>query len=222
MSGVPVRIWDLPVRLVHWAMFVLVIVSWITAENHWPAAHRLAGYSVLSLLLFRFYWGWRGSTTARFSHFVRGPRAVGRYVRLLFTGDAGNRVGHNPIGGWSVLILLSLLLLQSTLGLLSVEEYGIESGPLATHVSFETGRKIAGLHAVVFDILVFFIGVHIAAVLLHLLVKRDNLIGPMLSGMKQEAGGERPVLEFVGRRHALLAAGVCCAIVAVLVLVAGA
>src|SRR5690242_17048402 len=163
-TSLSVRVWDVPTRLVHWLIVVLVAVSWFTAENRWLAAHRLTGYAVLSLVLFRIYWGFRGSTTARFAHFVRGPRAVTRYVRSFFTASAhGPVLGHNPIGGWSVLTLLSLLLLQTGLGLFSVDEYGIESGPLAAHVSFAAGRRLAGLHAVVFNILLLFICMHVAA-----------------------------------------------------------
>jgi cytochrome b len=91
-------------------------------------------------------------------------------------------IGHNPIGGWSVLILISLMLLQVGLGLFSVDIDGLDSGPLSTFVPFDLGRRIAHLHHTVFNVLLVFACAHIAAVLYYLIVLRRNLITPMITG----------------------------------------
>jgi cytochrome b len=185
-----VRVWDVPVRSVHWLVALLVLVSWITAENGWLRWHRLSGYAVLSLVGFRIYWGFCGSRTARFADFVRGPGAAVKYLRTFSTrrDPAPSAIGHNPLGGWNVVALLALLFAQALLGLFAVDVDGLESGPLARHVSFETGRYLAALHHVLFNVLLVLIGLHVLAVLLHGIYRRENLIGPMITGFKRVPG----------------------------------
>lgn len=179
-STVRVRVWDLPTRVTHWALVVVFGVLWWTAETGRMEWHRWAGYTLLAFLLFRIYWGFFGSSTARFSGFVRGPRAIGEYLR----GTWAAAVGHNPLGALSVVGLLGLLLLQVTLGLFAVDVDGIESGPLSLYVSFETGRAAAEWHEIVFTALQVLIALHIIAVFFYLLGKRQNLIGAMFSGQR--------------------------------------
>jgi cytochrome b len=184
---VRVLVWDAPVRLIHWLMVLLFAVSWRSAETGAMNYHRYSGYALLGLLLFRIYWGFAGSTTARFSSFVKGPRAVLAYLRQMpqRTGARQPAVpGHNPLGALSVLALLMLLSTQVLLGLFAVDIDGIESGPLSLYVSFDTGRSCAAWHGRVFEVLLWMIGLHIAAVLFYLLYKRDNLIASMLHGRR--------------------------------------
>jgi cytochrome b len=192
-----VRVWDLPVRLFHWFIMSLVAFSWLTASKGWLGWHRFSGCAILSLVLFRIYWGLCGSSTARFAHFLRNPNAVGRYVRTLQSRDSQHAYfGHNPLGGWNVLALLVLLLLQAGLGLFAVDVEGLESGSLARFVSFEAGRQVAAIHASLFDLLLLLIAVHVAAVLVHLLHWRENLVTPMLTGIKRVSRASNETLEF--------------------------
>src|SRR4029078_4535731 len=126
------RVWDLPTRLFHWTLVVLVGLSWWSAENDQQDLHLYLGYGVLSLLLFRIGWGLAGSSTARFSSFVRGPGAVVRYVRNRFHWPLA---GHAPLGALSVLALLALLFVIVGTGLFAADEDGLFSGPLAYLVS---------------------------------------------------------------------------------------
>ena len=98
--------------------------------------------------------------------------------------------GHNPLGALSVLVLLGLLLTQIVLGLFAVDVDGIESGPLSTYVSFDTGRVAAEWHEALFDVLLWLIGLHVAAVLFYLLYKKENLVGTMLHGMRAFPSGQ--------------------------------
>ena len=181
-----VRVWDVPVRLCHWLIVLFVAVSWWTAETKRMEWHRYSGYALLALAVFRVYWGFFGSSTARFSQFVRGPRTVVGYLQ----GRWAAMPGHNPLGALSVLALLGLLLTQIVLGLFAVDVDGIESGPLSTYVSFDTGRGAAHWHDTLFDALLWLIGLHVAAVLFYLLYKKENLIATMLHGMRAFPGGQ--------------------------------
>ncbi|MBM0103962.1 cytochrome b/b6 domain-containing protein [Steroidobacter sp. S1-65] len=180
-----IRIWDWPVRLTHWLFVLCIAVSWWSAEEHQMEWHRYSGYTLLGLLIFRIYWGFTGSSSARFSHFLRGPSGVIAYLRE--SREAHRDAGHNPLGGWSVAIMLVLMLSQVSIGLFVSDVDGIESGPLSHLVSFETSRTLADIHEVVFNVILAFIGLHIAAILFYLLAKRDNLIVAMLTGQRRDA-----------------------------------
>lgn len=185
-----VRIWDLPVRLVHWSLVLLVPFSWWSATYDHLPWHRLSGYTILGLLVFRLIWGVVGSQTARFASFVRGPAAIVAYVR----GRGGAYLGHTPLGGLSVLALLASLILQVSLGLFSVDQDGFEAGPLSHFVSFEQGRAIASLHELNFYGLLGLIALHLGAIAFYRLRRRD-LIGPMLTGkgpLPDGLGAPRP------------------------------
>ena len=175
-----VRVWDVPVRLVHWATVIAVALSWWTGETGRLEWHRWSGYALLGLVTFRIYWGFFGSSTARFRQFVRGPRAVAGYLRGAWNVAAG----HNPLGALSVLALIVLLLLQVTLGLFAVDVDGIESGPLSLYVSFETGRLAAEWHEDVFNVLMAMVVLHILAIAWYRLVKKEKLVEAMIHGTR--------------------------------------
>ncbi|MET0984351.1 MAG: cytochrome b/b6 domain-containing protein [Steroidobacteraceae bacterium] len=177
------RVWDVPTRLFHWLTVLLLALSWWTAENHDLEFHRYSGFALLGLLCFRLYWGFVGSTTARFSHFIRGPSRNWSYVRKLFACERHAAApGHNPLGAWSVVILLLLLGAQIGLGLFAVDVDGIESGPLSAFVSFDAGRRCAELHETTFNTLLVFIALHVLAMLFYWIVPRRNLIASMIHG----------------------------------------
>jgi cytochrome b len=184
-AGERARLWDLPTRLVHWTMAGLIPFSWWSATHAHLGWHRLSGYALLGLLAFRLQWGVFGSSTARFAGFLAGPRTIAAYLG----GRLGRVVvGHNPLGGWSVAAMLSVLAVQIGLGLFSVDEDEVEAGPLAKFVDFDTGRAIAHWHHKVFWVLVALIGLHLLAILVYA-VRRRNLVGPMITGVARLAPG---------------------------------
>jgi cytochrome b len=183
LTGERVRIWDLPTRLFHWAIVLLVPALWWTHEIERLDLHILLGESMLGLVLFRLIWGVIGSSTARFAGFVRGPGTVLRYFR----GQAA-AFGHNPIGGWSVVAMLLALCVQVGLGLFVTDEDGLNSGPLSHLVSYDSARILAHRHETMFYILLGLIAVHVAAILYYLVVRRDNLVTPMVTGRRAPAG----------------------------------
>lgn len=200
-----IRLWDLPTRLTHWALAVLVAVSWFTAETERMSLHRLSGYGVLALVLFRIFWGFAGGSTARFASFVKGPRRTLNYLRTLGRRGPSAVPGHNPVGAWSVLAMLLFLATQAGLGLFAVDIDGLESGPLSHFVSFEDGRIYAERHEQVFNILLALIGLHLAAVAFYLIYKRENLIGPMIGGVRR-FDSAAPAVRFAPAWRAVLGA----------------
>jgi len=184
------RVWDLPVRLFHWTLVVLVALAWWSAEEHKDDLHLYLGYGVLSLLLFRILWGFFGSSTARFSAFVRGPAAVIRYVRDRFHWPTA---GHAPLGALSVIALIVLLLVIVGTGLIALDEDGFFGGPLASLVSISTSDTARELHEDLFNVLLALIGLHVAAILLYRLALGRNLLGPMITGKAELAPGVEPM-----------------------------
>ena len=180
VSPVRIRVWDVPTRVVHWLVVLLVAFSWWTAETGRMEWHRWSGYTMLALVIFRVYWGIAGSSTARFREFVRGPRATASYLKGNWTAAPG----HNPLGALSVVALLALLAAQVALGLFAVDVDGIESGPLSTYVSFEAGRTAAGWHESVFDVLTAFIALHVVAVGYYVVVRKQALVAAMVHGKR--------------------------------------
>ncbi len=181
-----IRVWDLPTRLFHWLLVALFAFSWASAELGGNAMewHMLSGYTLLGLVLFRLLWGIAGSATARFSQFVQGRGAVLAYLRTFLGGGMPAGVGHNPAGGWMVVAMLALLLLQGATGLFANDDI-ITEGPLYHLVSKETSNALTELHEGVFNALLTLAAIHIGAIFFYLLVKRDNLIRPMLTGRKE-------------------------------------
>jgi cytochrome b len=183
----PVLVWDLPTRITHWLFAVCIAISWWTAEQRFMDWHRYSGYTMLGLLVFRLYWGFAGSSTARFTRFVRHPRAVLDYFKLSRERRA-HIIGHTPLGSWSVIALLLAMIVQVTLGLFATDVDGLESGPLSHLVSFDGGRAFAEAHELSFDVLIALAAVHVVAILFYLLYDRNDLTSPMLSGRKRVAG----------------------------------
>jgi cytochrome b len=182
-----VRVWDFATRAIHWLFAALIPFLWWTERNDEMRWHVLAGIGVASLLVLRLFLGLFGSETSRFSDFVRGPRAAWDYVR----GRSDEPLGHSPIGGWSVVLLLGLLATEVVLGLFTSDEDGLESGPFADYLGFDRSRIAANFHGIVFQALVVAICVHVAAVVFYLL-RGKNLIAPMLTGSKQLQENQRP------------------------------
>jgi cytochrome b len=206
-------VWDLPTRLFHWLLVGLLVFSWWSAETHHMDWHRYAGITVCALIVFRLLWGVIGTSTARFTQFVKGPRKVWSYVRLAGT-DQPATLGHNPMGGWSVIVLLLMVSAQLVSGLFAVDVDGLESGPLSDFVDFDQGRWAAKVHAISFNVLLALVGIHIAAVLFYLFAKRRNLISAMITGFQPADENDNSAAASVVPRWRLAAAVIASILVA--------
>jgi len=178
-----VKIWDLPTRLFHWSLLALVIACWWTSgEDGNIDQHMRFGLAALALLLFRLVWGVLGSTTARFASFVASPRAVFGYFAGM-RSEASPHLGHNPAGGWMVLALLAMLLAITLSGMFANDDI-MSEGPLAHYVSEGMSDLATEWHEGGFYTLLALVALHVAAIAFYLLVKKDNLVRPMLTGVR--------------------------------------
>jgi cytochrome b len=177
-------LWDGPTRLFHWSLVILILTAWFSAEKNMQL-HRLAGYAVLGLIVFRLWWGVAGGSTARFSSFVKGPKATLDYISSLGSREAGETAGHNPLGAWSVVAMMALIAVQAGLGLFATDIDGLESGPLSDRVDFDTGRMFSHWHELAFRLLQGLIGLHLLAIAFYAVWKREYLVGAMITGARR-------------------------------------
>lgn len=179
-----ILVWDGALRLFHWSAVLLVAAMWWTAENGVMDWHRRMGMILVGLLAFRIVWGLIGPQTARFGSWRIGPAAILGYIRNLRRGVHKPSFGHNPMGTLSVIAILAALFVQVGTGLFAVDVDGLESGPLASLVSFEAGRQAAEIHEISFNVLLALIGLHVAAIVTYLFFFKDNLVRPMVTGRR--------------------------------------
>lgn len=193
-SEKPSLVWDLPVRLFHWVIVLLIVFSWYSVEVMEDLdKHFISGYCILTLLLFRLSWGFLGTLHAKFSNMLYSPARILDYVKKLFSGQSMKFAGHNPLGSLSVFALLTVMLLQAVSGLFSNDEDWY-FGPLSDYVSTQTADRLTEFHHLNFNILLGFIVLHIAAVLFYLVFKKENLVKPMITGKKLlEEGSEEKI-----------------------------
>jgi cytochrome b len=178
-------VWDLPVRMMHWILALAVAGAWATQKIPGSSFkyHVWCGYTVLIVVVTRLLWGLVGTRHARFSSFVRGPAAIGRYARALIAGAEVAVAGHNPLGALMVLLLLAMLLAQALTGLFANDQI-LNTGPLFGYVSLAKSDQLSSVHARLSNFILAAIVVHVGAAFFYLAIKRDNLISPLVTGYK--------------------------------------
>ena len=179
------RVWDLPLRLAHWAIAIAVTGAFAThyAGTEWFPWHRACGYAVVVLAAFRIVWGFVGTRHARFASFVRGPRAITGFL----TGRGPEvHPGHNPLGALSVLALLASLAVQGVTGLYANDEIA-NTGPFYGWISPATSNRLTAMHAWNSNLLIGLVVLHLAAIAWYGLVRRRPLVRAMLDGRRPAA-----------------------------------
>ena len=172
-----ILVWDWPVRLGHWLMVGGFILAWLTSESEtFRLLHVISGATVLAVATFRLPWGFIGSRYARFVDFVRGPRAVKNYAAGLLKLEPAHHVGHNPAGGWAIVLLLGLGILTGLWGWANYNDIG--------------GGFLEELHEGLAVTMLTVVFIHIAGVLSGSLMHGENLVRAMLNGRKQGMPGE--------------------------------
>ena len=190
-----VAVWDIGVRVFHWSLVMLMIAAVVTVKIGGNAMvyHSYCGYAILALLLFRILWGFVGGTYARFANFITGPGKVIAYMKTMFGRghDTGTNhesaIGHNPMGALSVVAMLAALLFQATSGLFVNDDILFE-GPLSSWIGKELSDKITGWHKLNVKIIIALVLLHLGAIFFYLFYKKENLIKPMLTGIKNLTG----------------------------------
>jgi cytochrome b len=201
-----VRVWDIPTRLFHWLVVVLVAVLYATWRLDWMDWHERVGDALLVLLLFRLTWGFVGSDTARFSRFLASPRTAWRHLTQALRREPDAQAGHNPAGGWMVLLLLFLLLGETLTGIFVANDVA-DVGPLTAITPAAVADAIDALHAILWDALLAAIVLHLLAIVGYAAVKGHNLLLPMITGTKVLPEGVPPPRIAGAARAILVVAG---------------
>jgi cytochrome b len=184
-------VWDLSTRLFHWLTVALVLTAYVTARLNWMDFHVRAGTALLALLLFRVAWGLVGSDTARFARFVTSPRPAVQHLAHLFRREPDSQIGHNPAGGWMVLLLLALLLSEVLTGIVTNNDVA-DAGPLTDLMPAPVANAVTDLHTLLWDALLAAVALHVAAIAIYAAAKGHRLLRPMLTGRKQLQGRAAP------------------------------
>ncbi len=185
-----VRIWDPALRLFHWTLVVLVTTTFLLGKfgPKVMTLHFWLGYAIIGLLVFRLVWGFVGPEPARFSSFLRGPRAVLAYARGLLRREPSLYPGHNPLGGLSAAAMLLALAWQAGTGLISDPEDFLNVGPLADEVGRELAKAAVGWHNLGANIVLALVLLHVAAIVFYRVWKNEDLVTPMITGWKWVRG----------------------------------
>jgi len=178
-------VWDLPTRAMHWLLVMFIGICWWSGVENELQYHTYSGYGALWVVVLRLYWGVFGSSTARFSNFVRGPKSILIYALSLHRRNTPHSFGHNPLGAVRVVLMLGTVLAVAGIGLFAVDVDGLYSGPLSGFVTFRQGRHLAHLHYSAFEFLLCVIALHVAAVAFYHIYKRHNLFWPMIAGRRR-------------------------------------
>jgi len=182
-------LWDIPTRVFHWSVVCLLPLAWWSAEQQRFEIHQWVGYTLLVLVLSRILWGIVGSRHSRFTDFLVGPAKIKRYIQ----GGGARSRGHNPLGGWSVMLLLTLLLAQAVSGLFNSDEI-LFSGPLYYWVNSDVQNAMGVVHEVVFNTLLALVSLHVCVVCFYQLYRREKLIQAMITGSALGKEGLAPAV----------------------------
>lgn len=186
-----VLVWEWQVRAFHWALVVLFATSWLTAEIGALDWHMRSGFAILALVGFRLVWGLVGGDAARFANFIKSPRAAFAHLRGFRRIELDREPGHNAAGGWMVLVLLGALCVQLGTGLFANDDISSE-GPLSHLVRRATWKTLTAVHGLNFNLLLALVVLHICAVIGYRVIKKQDLLRPMITGWKMLPPGIAP------------------------------
>jgi cytochrome b len=185
-----IKVWDLAVRIFHWGLFGLLVASMVAIYQEDLDQHMLIGQIILGFLVFRVFWGFWGPLTARFSSFL-GKRGTMQAHWQMMRGKIPYKptLGHNPLGGLMVLVMMAALFVQIGFGLFSFDQI-FTYGPLAHLIDDDQAMDMAGYHKKWAYVILGLIILHVLAIGFYRRLKGDDLITPMITGNKKvEASG---------------------------------
>jgi len=189
-------VWDFPTRFIHWCFPFGIGLLWWTGETGRMEWHSYVGYTLVVLVATRFVWGFVGSFHSRFRNFVRGPGTVVTYIKgssarqpggadspltSPVSDSPGATLGHNPLGAYSTLALLFVLLLQGISGMFSIDDVAFD-GPLAYYFEGDYIDLASQWHDTGWTVLQGLVALHLVAIAWYQLRKRQPLIQTMWFG----------------------------------------
>ncbi len=179
------RVWDPLIRIFHWSLAASFALAYVT-EDDLLNLHTAAGYTILGLIGFRLLWGFIGPEHARFTDFVRGPKAVIAYLREIVTAHPRRYLGHNPAGGAMAAALLLFLFATSLSGLLllGAEEMSGPLAALAAGLPAGMGEAVEEVHEFLANFTLFLVILHVVGVIFSGWQHKENLVLSMITGRK--------------------------------------
>ena len=177
-------VWDLPLRVFHWALAISVFAAIGSAKNGVMFVHEKAGLTVLGLVIFRIIWGFIGSHHARFNNFMTMPKAVWDYIQSRLKGDRGYHPGHAPTGAYATLAILMVLLAMASFGTMANDDVLYE-GPLAAYVGDFTNQA-RRIHHMIEKLVFLIIALHLVAIAVYRFKLGIKLIPPMITGGRDD------------------------------------
>jgi cytochrome b len=167
-----IMVWDMPVRVFHWLLVICFAGAWLTSDSErLMMIHYAFGYTACLLVLIRLVWGVIGTRYARFSQFLKSPRAFIEHFIAMLRGHPHHDVGHNPAGGLVMFALMILIIVIGFTGYLIVKDF-------FANFSSEVHEAVASL---VLGLVV----IHIIAAIGMSVIEKQNLIRSMVTGKKK-------------------------------------
>lgn len=167
-----ILVWDAPVRVFHWLLVICFAGAWLTSESERLAMiHYAFGYTACLLVLIRLVWGLIGTRYAKFSQFLKSPKAMLEHFMAMLRGHPHHDVGHNPAGGLVMFALMLLILLIGFTGYLTVKEF--------------LGNFSSEAHEAVASLVLGIVIIHIIAAIGMSLIEKQNLVRSMVTGKKK-------------------------------------
>nr|WP_136249731.1 cytochrome b/b6 domain-containing protein [Ningiella ruwaisensis] len=196
-NQIKIKVWDLPTRLFHWLLVTVFVFQFVTGDilDDAMQLHFYGGYVALGLILFRIIWGMVGSYHARFTSFLASPVTAWQYMRGK--SQTHRYLGHNPLGAYSVLALLAVMLTQAVSGLFMTDEI-FSQGPYYSAVSSEVADIMNWLHHQAFSLLWYLIALHLIAIAYYRIKKKQKLVKAMFTGNKEVDEKQSNQLEIAG------------------------
>ena len=171
-TSATVKVWDRFVRVFHWGLVASFVTAYLTGDEI-EDLHIWAGYSAAALVALRLVWGFIGTPFARFSHSVKSPASVLRYLSDIVSGREARYIGHNPAGGAMVMALLAMLVALSITGI------------LMTTPAYAHSEALEEVHEVLANGTLALVMLHIGGVILASVRHRENLARAMITGRKR-------------------------------------
>jgi cytochrome b len=166
-----ILVWDMPVRIFHWLLVICFAGAWLTSESErLQMIHYAFGYTACLLVIVRLVWGVIGTRYARFSQFLKSPKAVLEHFMAMLRRHPHHDVGHNPAGGLVMVALMLFILLIGLTGYLSVKEF--------------LGSFSSEAHEILTSLAMTVVVLHILAAIVMSVLERQNLVKSMVTGKK--------------------------------------
>ncbi|WP_455211539.1 cytochrome b/b6 domain-containing protein [Kaarinaea lacus] len=186
-NATKIKVWDPVVRIFHWTLVATFFIDYVT-EEELMNIHVWAGYVLLIVIGIRLIWGFIGTQHARFSDFVTSPAVAFQYLKDTLFLRAERYLGHNPIGGFMVVILLVSVTLTGLSGLL-LYAASEQAGPLAGWISANNELLedvLEELHEFFANFSLIMVIIHIAGVIVESRIHNENLVRSMWDGYKKK------------------------------------